>query len=741
MDLADKLAILADSAKYDASCASSGSARAGTIGAARPAGVCHSWAADGRCVSLLKVLFSNHCIYDCAYCVSRRSNDVRRCTFTVQELVDLTINFYKRNYIEGLFLSSGILGDPDYTMDRLIAVARRLRRDEGFGGYIHLKAIPGASERCVNEAGLYADRISVNIELPSEQSLTALAPQKTKRAIVGTMGRLADKLRETQEDHRRLSRTPTFAPAGQSTQLIVGASPESDRTIVTLASHLYNRLAMRRVYYSAYMPVGSDRRLPSADSPPLQREHRLYQADWLIRLYHYDVAELFTEGQEEMDSEVDPKLAWALRNYDLFPVDVQRADYRLLLRVPGIGPQGARRIVHTRRRTRLTFDLLKRFGIALNRARYFITCNGLRIEACDLPPDHLRALFAGKTTNEAPPTADGTGGRSVAAWGQLSIFPNEPSDTAVPPDQRERRSPNRPTGNRTVARTANQRARPARPAAHASLPSLAGVKKNEIGTVPPTKRYRLLYDGTFAGLLTLFDAVVERVDRIPEEIVATNRHSDHQNDLFIEDRLIETDSAGAVRAARRLGRNRSLFALMYHAFLSELPGIERSLVVLARGSIDRGQLDAPAFDEAVLRAEEGRRRLLHEAERFLGILRFVKRGDDLWVAEMEPDCRLLPVIAPSFVERMHTGRWYIIDRKRHELAFYDGTHLHFGSADEGAPFDTTAESDTRGDETMQNLWRDYVRHIAIEDRTNLALQQHFLPKKYRRYLTELNANG
>ncbi len=380
MCINDKLEILADAAKYDVSCSSSGSDRAnvkGGIGYAAKAGICHSWADDGRCISLLKILFTNYCMYDCAYCINRRSNDTRRAFFTVEEVIDLTINFYRRNFIEGLFLSSGIMKSPDYTMEKLLAIVKKLRKEYLFHGYIHLKAIPGASESLLREAGFYADRMSVNIELPSEESLGKLAPDKKKNDIIKPMSFINHSILENAEEKKKSRKLPAFVPAGQSTQLIIGASPETDFKIMKLASNLYNTFKLKRVYYSAYVPVSTnDSRLPAILKPPLKRENRLYQADWLLRFYNFRVDEIIDEANPNFDENFDPKASWALRNLHLFPIEINRADYNSLLRVPGIGMKSAQKIVSSRRYANLRFEDLKKMGIVLKRARYFITCSG-----------------------------------------------------------------------------------------------------------------------------------------------------------------------------------------------------------------------------------------------------------------------------------------------------------------------------------------------------------------------------
>lgn len=412
MELAEKLRLLAGGAKYDASCASSGSghgpgsakrtgakqftARSSTIpliGATSPAGVCHSWTEDGRCISLLKVLYSNICRFDCAYCVNRASSDIQRTSFTADELVTLTIGFYKRNYIEGLFLSSGIFSDSDIVMEKLIEVARKLRNEAGFGGYIHLKIIPGTSPHQIAEAGRWADRLSANIELPTDKSLQYLAPQKRGKLIMGAMEEVFVLEQETKAGSKgcaskAYSSNKGFAPAGQSTQLIVGASPEDDHQILRLSSALYRRYGLRRVYYSAYIPVGTpgrggitDPRLPNIPGPPLVREHRLYQADWLLRFYKFRSDELLSPERPFLDPHLDPKTAWALHHRELFPVNLQKADYEMLLRVPGIGVKSARRIVEQRRSRVLTAELLQRLGVTLKRAKYFINLPGLADES------------------------------------------------------------------------------------------------------------------------------------------------------------------------------------------------------------------------------------------------------------------------------------------------------------------------------------------------------------------------
>jgi putative DNA modification/repair radical SAM protein len=411
MNSNQKLAILADSAKYDASCASSGVERsgAGKLGNCSTSGICHSWSADGRCVSLLKLLLTNHCIYDCAFCANRRSNGVPRASLEVAEVVDLTLSFYRRNYIEGLFLSSGVERSPDDTMERLLSVARELRLRHDFGGYIHLKAIPGASPDLVRQAGHYADRLSVNIELPSQASLSRLAPQKSKAHILGPMGIISEGIAEYHVEQRHTSRAPAFAPAGQSTQMVVGASPESDLQILQLSAALYRRYALKRVYYSAYIPVNEDSRLPALATPPLQREHRLYQADWLLRFYGFAATELLSSDSPWLDLQLDPKCAWALRNPTFFPVEVNSAPYERLLRVPGLGTLSARRICDARRFSALRPEDLAKLGVVGRRAQFFLTVGGRYLAAGAVTPQRLRhCLISGHSAR--------------AAWWQPDLF-------------------------------------------------------------------------------------------------------------------------------------------------------------------------------------------------------------------------------------------------------------------------------------------------------------------------------
>ena len=401
-----KLKILAAAAKYDVSCSSSGTVRrnsgkgvGNTVGGV---GICHSFASDGRCIALLKVMLTNYCMYDCAYCINRRSNDIPRATLSVSEVVDITMEFYRRNYIEGLFLSSGVVRNPDYTMERLARIAKELREVHRFNGYIHLKSIPGASRELVDEAGRYADRMSVNIEIPDEASLKYLAPEKDHKSVYEPMAFIRQGVLQCEEDKKRMRHVPRFVPAGQSTQMIVGASPETDRDILLTSSALYSMPTMRRVYYSGYVSVNAyDTRLPALKQPPLVRENRLYQADWLMRFYQFKAEEIADESSPNLDLEVDPKLGWALRHPEAFPVDINRAPYEMILRVPGNGVKSAMQIVNARRYRHLSSSHLSKIGVVMKRAKYFITCGELTAASiADTSPDYVRRLLTERKTSK-----------------------------------------------------------------------------------------------------------------------------------------------------------------------------------------------------------------------------------------------------------------------------------------------------------------------------------------------------
>lgn len=403
----EKLSILADAAKYDVSCSSSGSSRKNEskgLGNAEGMGICHAYTEDGRCVSLLKILLTNHCIFDCAYCVSRKSNDVKRAAFTVEEVVDLTINFYRRNYIEGLFLSSGIFKNADYTMERLVRIAKKLRTEHNFNGYIHLKTIPGASDELLKEAGLYADRLSVNIEMPTEQSLQLLAPDKKREDMIKPMTFLKNEITVNKEEKKLFTKAPLFAPAGQTTQMVIGATPENDFQILKLSDAFYKKMELKRVYYSGYVPISNDNRLPAIGTPvPMIRENRLYQADWLMRSYGFSVDEIVSPDVPHLDMDIDPKLSWALRHFDQFPVDINKADLEILKRIPGIGIQSAQKIWEARKFNKLTWDHLKKFNIAANRAKYFVNCKYTDFVKKDYTPQQIKNFILSQSQSKYAP--------------------------------------------------------------------------------------------------------------------------------------------------------------------------------------------------------------------------------------------------------------------------------------------------------------------------------------------------
>lgn len=389
----EKLLILSDAAKYDVACTSSGVDRKGNgrdMGNAVSGGICHSFSSDGRCISLLKILFTNECIYDCKYCINRCSNDVKRASFTPEEVCELTMQFYRRNYIEGLFLSSGILKSPDYTMELIYKTIYKLRYECGFNGYIHVKAIPGADSSIIHKTGLIADRMSVNMELPTAEGLRNLAPNKHRNNILKPMRQISEGIIESKNELTIYRNAPKFVPAGQSTQMIVGATPESDYQIMTIAEALYNRYDLKRVFYSAFVHVNDDKDLPVlAGGPPLLREHRLYQADFLLRFYGFKTDELLSESRPNFNVLLDPKCNWALGHLEMFPVEINRADYNTLLRIPGIGVKSAKRIVAARRSANLDFDSLKKIGVVLKRALYFITCNGKMMYNTKIDEDYI----------------------------------------------------------------------------------------------------------------------------------------------------------------------------------------------------------------------------------------------------------------------------------------------------------------------------------------------------------------
>jgi putative DNA modification/repair radical SAM protein len=400
----EKLNILADAAKYDVSCSSSGGTRKNDnkgLGDSHKSGICHTYTEDGRCVSLLKILLTNHCIYDCAFCVSRKSNNIARAAFTVEEVVSLTINFYRRNFIEGLFLSSGIFKNADFTMERLLRIVKKLRLEERFNGYIHLKTIPGASEELVREAGLYADRMSINLEMPTESGLKLLAPEKSHEDVKKPLDLVQQQIVQFKDERKLIKSIPAFVPAGQSTQMVIGASPETDKDIMHTAAAFYKEFSLKRVYYSGYIPISNDQRLPLLGSPPpLIRENRLYQTDWLMRFYGFHVNELLNDANPHLDADIDPKLSWALRNLQYFPVDINTAAYKMILRIPGIGLSSALKIVQARKFGKLRSDQLKKIGIAYNKARHFICCADTPYQLRDYQATQIKSFILAESQSK-----------------------------------------------------------------------------------------------------------------------------------------------------------------------------------------------------------------------------------------------------------------------------------------------------------------------------------------------------
>ena len=588
----EKLRILAESAKYDVSCSSSGTVRKGkqgmvgsTVGGV---GICHSFADDGRCISLLKVMLTNYCMYDCAYCINRRSNDIKRATLSVSELEDITMEFYRRNYIEGLFLSSGVVRNPDYTMERLAAIARDLRTVHRFNGYIHLKSIPGCSQELLNEAGRYADRMSVNIEIPKEESLKLLAPEKDHKSVFQPMKLIQQGVLENKEDRKKYRHAPRFVPAGQSTQMIVGATKESDKDILTMSSMLYGQPTMRRVYYSGYVSVNTyDPRLPILKQPPLVRENRLYQADWLLRFYHFKVEEIVDDLHTNLDLEVDPKLAWALRHPEAFPVDINTADYEQLLRVPGLGTKSAWLIVNSRRFNRLTSYDLKKMGVVMKKAKYFITCNELTSQFSqpivginELRPERLRPLLISKAQQK--------GSLACGLKGWLVCRIN--CDMTV-----------------------------------------------------------YVFDGTMDGLLTaVFDAYALKEQ--PEELLK----SGDALPLFCERRYqvaTDEDKAQRVWAGLEKRLEREALKLISVSWLSELQELSSPLFHYIYKVFKQGNISRNFADPDVLSVTNIARRVLHEQLRMKQFIRFQKAKDGTYLAVVAPDHNVLPLITDHFSDR------------------------------------------------------------------------------------------
>ena len=664
MDIQKKLEILAGAAKYDVSCASSGSRRenwGGRLGNTAASGICHSFTEDGRCVSLLKVLFTNFCVYDCAYCANRASNDIPRAAFTPVELADLTIDFYRRNFIEGLFLSSGVIRSPDDTMEQLIRTVRSLR-SRGFNGYVHMKCVPYASPGLIRAAGLLADRLSVNIELPSEASLRRLASDKTYRSVLDPMGVIRDTILETREDRRRLKSTPNFTPAGQSTQLIIGASPESDYDILHLAGSLYRSQALKRVYYSGYIPVNAaDPRLPKLPEPPMARENRLYQADWLMRLYGYSLEEVIRPEQPYLDLKTDPKLEFALRQPSLFPVDINSADYDMILRVPGIGLRSAKRIVSLRRQGLIRYEHLQQMGVALKRAAHFIVCPGQPVLS-----------RAAKAEEGGPFTSEISTGR------KLSV----------------------------------------------AVTSTSG------------RQLIFLTDGTFDGLLTaVFEAYAGRAE--PAQIRSRKMH---RPGLFEECVGISSDAQKAARVWKGLRRHLGSDgrAQLYQAYLAGESGVEiliyRHIRAAVPAGADTGGRQDPAVRIAIDRLSQ---KVIREAHRMKGLVRFSKMENDLYMALVNPRYDVLPLIRRHFEQRYADQRWIIFDTVRNYGLFFDTAKTREVRADSGMLPSEPGPAGT-SDEACRQLWKTYFTAVDIIERHNPKLHLRHLPRRYWQYLPEKN---
>ncbi|MDJ0915303.1 MAG: putative DNA modification/repair radical SAM protein [Desulfobacterales bacterium] len=661
MLIEDKLTILADAAKFDVSCASSGSRRNNIgrwLGNTTPSGICHTYTEDGRCVSLLKILYTNICIYNCAYCVNRFENDVPRAAFTAREITTLTIDFYRRNYIEGLFLSSGIMRSPDDTMERLVQTVKKLRK-EGFNGYIHLKCVPFASRRLIRKAGRYADRLSVNIELPSEDSLMRLTQTKTYESVLTPMDVIRDTMVESREDARRLRHVPAFAPAGQSTQLIIGVSPESDYDILTLTRRLYQQQALKRVYYSAYVPVTQAHGLlPDITEPPLRRENRLYQADWLIRLYGFSLADVIDAQSPYLNLKIDPKQAFALRHPELFPVDINSAEREMILKVPGIGLKSADRIVCLRRHGRIRFEHLKKMGVAISRAQPYVQCDGLPT-----------SLWRGSTLS--------------------------------------------------------------------SLPSAVQMpKKLEVLKDTDAGKKRLVYviDATFEALLTaIFEAYFRKQ---PPDAIAS-KVSD-QPGLF--DRRIEipTDPTKSDRVWKglksHLGADRR--QMLYDAYLSGSSGVATAIFRYVQASIPLTKHGkSVAHIASHLEIEKLSHKVRREAHRMKGFIRFQQVKDNRYLALIEPQYDVLPLIRRHFELRFANQAWIIYDTHRNYGFYFDRqktSELRL-DIDELKAYGKVPISE---EHFSQTLWQRYYAAVNIPHRNNPKLHLRQLPRRYWRYLTE-----
>ena len=697
--LMDKLTILADSAKYDVACTSSGAsrtARPGTVGSCYAPGCCHAFTADGRCVSLLKVLMTNCCSFDCGYCVNRRSNDIPRATFAPRELAELTMEFYRRNYIEGLFLSSAVLGTPDYTTERMLAVLRLLRGEYRFGGYIHAKAIPGTSPELLQQLGYLADRLSVNVELPSERSLNLLAPDKGRHSIFRPMKQIAVSGAASREELTLYRHAPKFAPAGQSTQMIVGASPETDYHILKLTEGMYQKYGLKRVFYSAYIPVAEDTRLPALDTkPPLLREHRLYQADWLLRFYQFEADEILDKDNPNFNPYLDPKCNWAVQHYGLFPVDVNRAPFEMLLRVPGIGPKSARRIWRARKQAALGLDELKRMGVVLKRAQYFITCRGFsgahpgrgsagreRITRALIDPN----VFSGSCE-------------------QLSLFSPPAVDNligqGVPP--------------RAAVRMVREEA----------VQCLAkGARKLHDADVV------YLYDGSFEGFLCcVYESFAQH--ELPFAVWTPQR----ETATLYPVKEIATDPAVARRVFASFGKKLGAETeyLVSRDFLSGQEDKELLLLRFLHLAFALGPGTVKREGHPVVAPLYAMKKSLDwEVDKFQGFVRF-EEHDGMLGAVIHPKNYILPLLRPHFCGRFPEEDFMIYDAVHQAVLLHEkhGTRL----LELAAPLELPPPS--AREQQFQALWTQFYKTLEIKARHNEKGRMTHCPKRFWADMVEM----
>ena len=702
--LMDKLTILADSAKYDVACTSSGAsrtARPGTVGSCYAPGCCHAFTADGRCVSLLKVLMTNCCSFDCGYCVNRRSNDIPRATFAPRELAELTMEFYRRNYIEGLFLSSAVLGTPDYTTERMLAVLRLLRGEYRFGGYIHAKAIPGTSPELLQQLGYLADRLSVNVELPSERSLNLLAPDKGRHSIFRPMKQIAVSGAASREELTLYRHAPKFAPAGQSTQMIVGASPETDYHILKLTEGMYHKYGLKRVFYSAYIPVAEDTRLPALDTkPPLLREHRLYQADWLLRFYQFEADEILDKDNPNFNPYLDPKCNWAVQHYGLFPVDVNRAPFEMLLRVPGIGPKSARRIWRARKQAALGLDELKRMGVVLKRAQYFITCRGFsgahpgrgsagreRITRALIDPN----VFSGSCEQLSlfsPPAVDNLIGQGVPPGG----------------------CPHGKGGGSAMS-------------CQGAVSPKGARKLHDADVV-------YLYDGSFEGFLCcVYESFAQH--ELPFAVWTPQR----ETATLYPVKEIATDSAVARRVFASFGKKLGAETeyLVSRDFLSGQEDKELLLLRFLHLAFALGPGTVKREGHPVVAPLYAMKKSLDwEVDKFQGFVRF-EEHDGMLGAVIHPKNYILPLLRPHFCGRFPEEDFMIYDAVHQAVLLHEGHSTRL--LELAAPLELPPPS--AREQQFQALWTQFYKTLEIKARHNEKGRMTHCPKRFWADMVEL----